>query len=97
MTDILASSITEALDSMKKSANGMPNVLLRDIQSIHVNSTLDELPDSAKGAILNCVSSALSRLQAEGFVITKKEFVTPVKATAAAHRKRNPNQSPNRR
>lgn len=84
MQEIIFSAVTDSLESLKSSSKGMPNTLLRDINSIHRNSTFADLPKELQVAIGASVRSAFNRLLKEGYSISQGAAPAPRNASPAS-------------
>lgn len=69
MQDIVFASVIDAVAALKAAAKGLPNNLLRDVNAIHANTTLADLPAEVQAAIQTNVRAAFTRLQREGYVV----------------------------
>jgi hypothetical protein len=99
MQEIIFSAVIDSLESLKSSSKGMPNTLLRDINSIHRNSTFADLPKELQSAIAASVRSAFNRLLKDGYSISQAGAVQTRSATAPSAPPRGPRrpQRPNER
>jgi hypothetical protein len=68
--DAVFSAVIDTIEAMKSNAAGMPNTLLRDIASLHSNSTFGDLPPHLQAAVKAAVSSTLNRLRKENYLVT---------------------------
>jgi len=69
MQEILFSTVLDSIVALKDAANGLPNPLLRELNSIHPNTTFADLPNEVQGAIATNVRSAFTRLLKEGYSV----------------------------
>jgi hypothetical protein len=69
MQSILLSAIIDAVEALKASSRGVPNTLLREIQTLHPNTTFDDLPKELQAAIVESTRSAFARLLREGYSV----------------------------
>lgn len=69
MQEILFSAVVDALDALKSASRGVPNTLLRDIGSVHVNATFADLPKELQAAITASVRTAFNRLNKDGYSV----------------------------
>jgi hypothetical protein len=91
MQDIVAAAVLDAIAALKAASRGLPNNLLRDLNAIHANTTLADLPAEVQTAVSASVRSAFSRLQKEGYSVSGGEPAAarpprPGVPTAAQHR-----------
>jgi hypothetical protein len=69
MQEIIFSAVIDSIQALKTSSKGLPNTLLRDLNAIHANVTLADLPDDVQAAIATNVRSAFTRLLKEGYSV----------------------------
>lgn len=69
MQSILLSAVIDALDAMKAASGGVPNNMLRDLQSIHRNTTFADLPKAVQDSIAQSVRAAFTQLLKEGYAV----------------------------
>jgi hypothetical protein len=69
MQDILFSAVIDSIQALKTASKGLPNTLLRDLNAIHANVTLADLPDEVQAAIASNVRLAFTRLLKEGYSV----------------------------
>jgi len=48
--DVINSAVVDAIVALKAGAQGLPNVLLRDLNAVHSNTAFDDLPEAVKKA-----------------------------------------------
>lgn len=77
MQDIVAAAVLDAIAALKASSRGLPNNLLRDLNAIHANTTLADLPAEVQAAVSASVRAAFSRLQKEGYSVSGGEPAAP--------------------
>lgn len=77
MQDIVAAAVLDAVAALKASSRGLPNNLLRDLNAIHANTTLADLPAEVQTAVAASVRAAFSRLQKEGYAVSGGEPAAP--------------------
>jgi hypothetical protein len=90
MQEILFSTVLDSIVALKDAANGLPNPLLRELNSIHPNTTFADLPKEVQGAIATNVRSAFTRLLKEGYSVAQgveQRRATPA-PSAPVHRPR---------
>lgn len=73
MEDIVAAAVLDAIAALKTASKGLPNNLLRDLNAIHANTTLADLPAEVQNAVSASVRAAFSRLQKEGYSVSGGE------------------------
>ena len=69
MQSILLSAVIDALEAMKAASGGVPNNMLRDLQSVHRNTTFADLPKSVQDSIAQSVRAAFTQLLKEGYAV----------------------------
>jgi len=69
MQEILFSTVLDSIVALKDASNGLPNPLLRELNSIHPNTTYADLPKEVQSAIATNVRSAFTRLLKEGYSV----------------------------
>lgn len=72
MQSIIIAAVTEAIEALKAGAKGLPNNLLRDIQSVHPNVGFNELPKGLQDSINLSVRNAFNQLLKEGYAVGPK-------------------------
>lgn len=73
MQSILFSAIIDAVAALKRASGGLPNQLLRDVQAIHPNVTLADLPKELQDQIAESTRSAFSQLLKEGYAVGPRQ------------------------
>ena len=69
MQSILLSAVIDALEAMKAASKGVPNMMLRDLQSVHRNTTFADLPKPVQDSIAQSVRAAFTQLLKEGYAV----------------------------
>jgi len=69
MQSIIFSAIIDAVEALKASSRGVPNTLLRDLQTLHPNTTFADLPKELQAAIGESTRAAFARLLKEGYSV----------------------------
>jgi hypothetical protein len=77
MQEIVAAAVLDAIAALKTASKGLPNNLLRDLNAIHANTTLADLPPEVQNAVSASVRAAFSRLQKEGYSVSGGEPAAP--------------------
>ena len=77
MQEIVAAAVLDAIAALKAASKGLPNTLLRDLNAIHANTTLTDLPVEVQNAVSASVRGAFSRLQKEGYAVSGGEPPAP--------------------
>src|SRR6476619_4997757 len=73
MQSIIFSAVLDGLAALKGAAGGLPNQLLRDVQSIHPNVTFADLPKALQDAIVESTRAAFTSLLKEGYAVGPKQ------------------------
>ena len=73
MQSIIFSAIIDAVAALKRASGGLPNQLLRDVQAIHPNVTLADLPKELQDQIAESTRSAFSSLLKEGYAVGPRQ------------------------
>jgi hypothetical protein len=69
MQEILFSAVIDSIQALKTASKGLPNTLLRDLNAIHANVTLADLPEDVQAAIATNVRAAFTKLLKEGYSV----------------------------
>ena len=72
MQSILFAAVADALEALKAAAKGMPNQMLRDLQTIHPNTAFADLPRPVQESIQQSVRAAFTQLLKEGYAVGPK-------------------------
>ena len=75
MQSILLSAVIDALEAMKAASKGVPNQMLRDLQSVHRNTTFADLPKAVQDSIAQSVRAAFTQFLKEGYAVGPKQAV----------------------
>ena len=73
MQSIIFSAIIDAVAALKRASGGLPNQLLRDVQAIHPNVTLADLPKELQEQIAETTRSAFTGLLKEGYAVGPRQ------------------------
>jgi hypothetical protein len=73
MQSIIFSAVLDAIAALKSASGGLPNQLLRDVQAIHPNVTLADLPRALQDAIAASTRGAFTQLLKEGYAVGPKQ------------------------
>lgn len=91
---ILFSAVIDAIEALRAASRGVPNNLLRDLQSVHRNTAFEDLPREVQDSIALGVRSAFTALLKEGYTVAPRDAVTPprppVRHDIAAERPHRP-------
>jgi len=83
MQEALFAAVLDAVGALKAASKGVPNNLLRDLNAIHANTTLADLPRELQAAISANVRAAFARLLKEGYSVSGGEPAAPRPPRAA--------------
>ena len=75
MQSVILSAVIDALEGMKAASKGVPNLMLRDLQSIHRNTTFADLPKAVQDSIAQSVRAAFTQLLKEGYAVGPKQEI----------------------
>ena len=75
MQSILLSAVIDALEAMKAASKGVPNLMLRDLQTVHRNTTFADLPKAVQDSIAQSVRAAFTQFLKEGYAVGPKQQV----------------------
>ena len=73
MQSIIFSAILDAVEALKAASKGLPNQMVRDLQSIHPNTTFADLPKELQDAIVASTRAAFAQLLKEGFAVGPRQ------------------------
>ena len=69
MQSVIFSAVIEAIEAMKVASKGVPNIMLRDLQTLHRNTSLADLPKPLQDSIAQRVRAAFTQLMNEGYTV----------------------------
>jgi len=75
MQSILLSAVIDALEAMKAASGGVPNHMLRDLESVHRNTTFADLPKAVQDSIGQSVRAAFNELLKEGYAVGPRAVI----------------------
>src|SRR3569832_1083952 len=73
MQSILFSAVLDGVAALKRASGGLPNQLLRDVQAIHPNVTLADLPKALQDQIAESTRAAFTQLLKEGYAVGPRQ------------------------
>ena len=73
MQSIIFSAVLDGLAALKRASGGLPNQLLRDVQAIHANVTLADLPKALQDQIAESTRTAFTSLLKEGYAVGPRQ------------------------
>ena len=72
---ILHSAVIDAIEALRAASKGLPNTMLRDLQSIHRNTAFEDLPKEVQDSIALGVRAAFNELSKEGYAVGPRAAV----------------------
>jgi hypothetical protein len=72
---VLFSAVIDAIEALRASSGGLPNNMLRDLQSIHRNTAFEDMPKQVQDSIIQSVRSAFGELLKEGYAVGPRAAV----------------------
>jgi len=75
MQSIIFSAVVEAIEAVKAAHRGVPNLMLRDLQALHPNTTFADLPKPLQDSIAQSVRAAFTQLLKEGYAVGPRQVV----------------------
>ena len=69
MRSVIFSAVVEAIEAVKAAHRGVPNLMLRDLQALHPNTTFADLPKPLQDSILQSARAAFTQLLKEGYAV----------------------------
>ncbi|WP_162789124.1 hypothetical protein, partial [Sphingomonas sediminicola] len=73
MQSVIFSAVLDAIAAIKAASGGLPNNLLRQVQAIHGNVTLADLPKELQDAIAASTRTAFTALLKEGYSVAPRD------------------------
>jgi hypothetical protein len=77
MQDVIYAAVIDGIVALKGASKGVPNTLLRDLNAIHANTTLADLPPDLGASIQSSVRAAFTRLLKEGYSVSPAQAAPP--------------------
>jgi hypothetical protein len=77
MQDIIYAAVIDGVVALKAASGGLPNNLLRELNAIHANTTLADLPADLQASIQTSVRAAFTRLLKEGYSVSPGQPAAP--------------------
>ena len=96
MQSVVFSAILDAIAALKRASGGLPNQLLRDVQAIHPNVTLADLPRELQDAIAESTRAAFTQLLKEGYAVGPRHQIQQSRPMDRVPERRGPG-APERR
>lgn len=66
---VLFSAVIDAIEALRTASRGMPNTMLRELQTIHRNTAFEDLPKEVQDSIAQSVRAAFNELSKEGYAV----------------------------
>lgn len=73
MQSVIFSAVLDAIEAVKAASKGLPNQMVRDLQSIHPNTTFADLPKEVQDSIGASVRAAFTQLLKEGYSVAPRD------------------------
>jgi hypothetical protein len=96
MQDILFSAFLDSVDALKAGSNGLPNLLVRELNGIHRNTTFADLPKEVQDAITTNVRGAFTKLLKEGYSVGLASAARPAPVQRVGEGRSPPRDRPRR-
>ena len=96
MQSVIFSAVLDAVAALKRGSGGLPNQLLRDVQSIHRNVTFADLPKELQDQIAESTRAAFTQLLKEGYAVGPRQQMQQSRPIDRVPERRGPG-SPDRR
>lgn len=90
MQDILFSAFLDSIEALKAGSNGLPNLLVREVNGIHRNTTFADLPKDVQDSITSNVRGAFTKLLKEGYSVGLASAVRAAPSARPASENRQP-------
>src|SRR4029453_6126965 len=96
MQSILLSAVIDALEAMKAASGGVPNNMLRDLQSVHRNTTFADLPKPVQHSLRESGRPAFTQFLKEGYAVGPKQQVQQSRPMDRVPERQRPNPNDRR-
>lgn len=73
MQSLIFSAVLDAIAALKSASGNLPNNLLRQVQAIHGNVTMADLPKELQDAIAVSTRAAFAGLLKEGYAVAPRD------------------------
>lgn len=73
MQSVIFSAVLDAIAALKAAGGNLPNNVLRQVQAIHNNVTMADLPKEVQDAIAASTRAAFAALLKEGYSVAPKD------------------------
>ena len=81
LQDALFSAFLNGIDALKNNAGGLPNNIVRDVNTMHSNTTFESLPEAIQKAIKQSTQDTLRRLNKEGLAVSERTYAKAPRVT----------------
>lgn len=103
MQSIIFAAVVDAMEAIKAASKGVPNIMLRDLQTLHGNTTFADLPKPLQDSIAQSVRAAFTQLLKEGYAVGPRQEVqtrpmdrVPERQRSGPNDRRGPPRGPGR-
>lgn len=93
---VLFSAVIDAIEALRASSRGLPNNMLRDLQSIHRNTAFEDLPKEVQDSIVKSVHSAFGELLKEGYAVGPRAAIQQLRPMDRVPERQRPGASDRR-
>lgn len=73
MQSVIFSAVLDAIAALKAAGGNLPNNVLRQVQAIHGNVTMEDLPKELQDAIAASTRAAFAALLKEGYAVAPRD------------------------
>ena len=91
MKSIIFSAVLDGIAALKRASGGLPNQLLRDVQTIHPNVTFADLPKELQDQIAETTRSAFTQLLKEGYAVGPRQQMQQTRPMDRVPERQRPN------
>ena len=85
MQAIIFAAVADAVEALRAASRGVPNNFLRDLQSVHRNTTFEDLPKELQDSIAASVRAAFTQLLKEGYSVAPREVAAATRRPPPRH------------
>lgn len=96
MHDVIFAAVVDAIGALRAASGNVPNTLLRDVNTIHANTTYADLPKPVQDAIAASTRAAFTRLLKEGYAVAPGTTLPPRPVAPRDPSNRPPTRTPPR-
>ena len=91
MQSIIFSAVLDGIAALKRASGGLPNQLLRDVQTIHPNVTFADLPKELQDQIAETTRSGFTQLLKEGYAVGPRQQMQQTRPMDRVPERQRPN------